>query len=72
MINMALAGGEIDKGTVAIVGSDEFQEGLSVFFLLVALICVPWMLVVKPVYLDKQNKIHAQEHDARHNIPLQD
>lgn len=56
MINMALSGGEIDKGTVAVVGDDEFQEGLSVFFLIVALICVPWMLAVKPIIIDKHNK----------------
>lgn len=72
MINMALAGGEIEPGTVAIVGGNEFQEFLSVFFLIVALICVPWMLVVKPMLIDKHNKQHAAEHHDKLNIPLQE
>lgn len=72
MINMALAGGEIDKGTVAVVGDDEFQEGLSVFFLIVALICVPWMLFIKPYIINKENQKHAHEHDNKNNIPMQD
>ena len=70
MINMALAGGSIEPGTVAVVGSNGFQQGLSIFFLIVALICVPWMLVVKPVLIDKHNKLHAQLHLDSHNIPL--
>lgn len=65
---MALAGGEIEPGTVAIVGDDDFQEGLSIFFLIVALICVPWMLVIKPIVIDKANKAHADQHHAAHNI----
>jgi len=56
MINMALAGGSIEPGTVAVVGSNGFQQGLSIFFLIVALICVPWMLALKPYLIDKENK----------------
>lgn len=59
MINFALNGGAIDPGTVAIVGSDKGQQALSIFFLLVALICVPVMLVPKPLILDKRNREHA-------------
>lgn len=70
MINMALAGGHIDEGTVGIVGSDGFQQFLSIFFLLVALICVPWMLFVKPILIDKHNKAHAALHHDQHGIQL--
>ena len=49
MIDMFLNGGEIVPGTVAVVGSNGFQQGLSIFFLLVALVCVPTMLFVKPL-----------------------
>jgi V-type H+-transporting ATPase subunit a len=72
MINMALNGGAIEPGTRAVVGSAGFQQGLSVACLLIALVCVPWMLFPKPIYLDKMNKMHAQHvHDAN-NIPLQE
>jgi V-type H+-transporting ATPase subunit a len=72
MIGMALNGGAIEPGTVGVVGSDGFQQGISIFFLLVALVCVPTMLFPKPLYIDKMNKLHAQEHHDAHNIPLQE
>lgn len=53
---MALAGGKIEEGTVGVVGSDGFQQAISILFLIVALLCVPWMLVVKPLIIDKLNK----------------
>lgn len=30
------------------------------------------MLFPKPYYLDKMNKLHAQEHQALNNIPMQE
>ncbi len=68
MIGMALNGGALEPGQVAVVGSDGFQQGLSIFFLLVALICVPIMLFPKPLYIDKMNKLHAQQHHDKNNI----
>lgn len=56
MINMCLNGGRIEYPTVGVVGSTDFQQGLSVFLLIVALITVPWMLAIKPVLLNKHNE----------------
>jgi len=53
---MALKGGAIDAPAVGVIGSTSFLEGLSVFFLTVALITVPWMLFIKPVLIDKHNQ----------------
>ena len=64
MIGMALNGGNLEKGQVAVIGSNETQKALSIFLLLVALICVPWMLVPKPLIIDKENQLHkGGEHD---------
>lgn len=60
MIDMALNGGAIAPGTHAVIISDGFQQSMSVICLLIVLICIPWMLVPKPLYLDKMNKLHAQ------------
>jgi hypothetical protein len=51
MIGMALKGGELEEGQVAVLGSYNFQKGLSIFCLLVAMICVPMMLFPKPIIL---------------------
>ena len=53
MINMALAGGEVEKGISSLIGSSGTQQGISILFLILALICVPVMLFVKPILLDK-------------------
>jgi V-type H+-transporting ATPase subunit a len=77
MIDMALNGGAIAPGTKGIIISDGFQQGFSVACLLIVLICIPWMLFPKPLYLDKMNKKHAalhgghNEHD-KNSIPLQE
>ena len=52
MIEMALNGGASSPGYVPILGSA--QQGLSIFFLLVALVCVPSMLFPKPLIIEKQ------------------
>ena len=69
MIDMALNGGAIAPGTVSIIGSASTQQGISIFFLLVALICVPTMLFPKPLIINKQNQLHAHQahHDDKHN-----
>ncbi len=46
----------MEPGTVAVIGSNGTQQGLSIFFLIVAFICVPSMLFPKPFILDKQGK----------------
>lgn len=74
MIGMFLNGGELEKGQVAVVGSNETQKALSILFLVIALICVPWMLVPKPLIIDKENKArghggHPELHDPK-SIPL--
>jgi len=68
MISMALNGGAIEPGQVGVVGSDGFQQGISIFFLLVALVCVPMMLFPKPLYIEKMKKLHALEHHNKNNI----
>ena len=72
MINLALAGGSIEPGTVGVVGGDTCQKVLSILCLLIALICVPVMLFPKPLIIDKQNREHAQAHDDKNNIQLED
>lgn len=53
MIEMALNFGSPSPGFTPILGNA--QQGLSIFFLIVALICVPLMLFPKPFYLNKMN-----------------
>mmetsp|Transcript_34504 Transcript_34504/g.34144 ORF Transcript_34504/g.34144 Transcript_34504/m.34144 type:complete len:350 (+) Transcript_34504:1618-2667(+) len=50
MIGMFLKFGEIPEGTDALVVSAEYQQWLSTTLLLVALTCVPAMLLVKPLW----------------------
>jgi V-type H+-transporting ATPase subunit a len=55
LINIALKPGSVDEPMYA------GQAGIQTFLLLVAFICVPWILMVKPFYLRHQNsqKAHA-------------
>jgi hypothetical protein len=55
MIGMFLNGGAMEKGQKAVIFSDGGQQALSIFFLLVAFICVPTMLFPKPFIINKQN-----------------
>lgn len=68
MIGMALNGGTIDAPYVAVIGSNSFQQGLSIFLLLVALICVPIMLFPKPLIINKQRQEHAHHEHNKNNI----
>lgn len=36
------------------------------------MICVPSMLFPKPLYLEKQRKLHLQHEHDKHNIPMQE
>ena len=63
MIGMFLNGGAIDNGQVAVVGSNSGQQALSILFLIIALICVPVMLIPKPFIIDKQNRDHKLAHE---------
>lgn len=38
------------------------QKGFQIFLVLVALVCVPWMLVAKPYIMYKQNKSGQVRH----------
>lgn len=58
MIGMALNGGNLEKGQTSVLGSPETQKGISIFFLLVALVCVPTMLLPKPIIINKANQAH--------------
>jgi V-type H+-transporting ATPase subunit a len=50
LINIALKPGSVDEPMFA------GQAGLQTFLLLVAFICVPWLLMVKPLYLRHEHK----------------
>eukprot|EP00347_Sterkiella_histriomuscorum_P000740 403374687 len=54
MINMALNGGKVDGKPF--IGSHSTNQAISILFFLLALICVPWMLFVKPLKLKNQHK----------------
>lgn len=56
MINMFLNFGVIPKGTDPIVGPS--QTSISNMLLVIALICIPTMLLVKPLYMYIQHKSH--------------
>lgn len=50
MINMALAMGKADTETKIMMDANA-QTSLQAFLLVIALLCVPTMLLVKPIYL---------------------
>lgn len=59
LINIALKPGNVDEPMFA------GQDGLQTFLLLVAFICVPWLLLAKPAYIYYERK-KAAEHADRH------
>ena len=59
MINMFLKQGQVDDDVDSIIGSDTTQQTISIILLLVAFICVPTMLLVKPFYLKCQMNSHG-------------
>lgn len=58
MIGMALKGGDLETGQVAVLGSYDAQKVISVACLLIALVCVPMMLFPKPFIIFNENKKH--------------
>lgn len=57
MINIALKGGEINGSPL--IGDAYYQMFLSKVLMLTCLVCVPLMLFVKPIYLNKKEQAHA-------------
>lgn len=73
MINMFLNFGAINTDTTdSLVGGPFFQQSISVFFLLVALVCIPTMLLVKPYFLYEQMKGSKSHDDSKEYIELLD
>jgi len=61
MINMFLNFGAVDKDNVdPIIAGDSGQQAISIILLVVALLCVPTMLLVKPLYINFTTKHHHQ------------
>jgi V-type H+-transporting ATPase subunit a len=67
MIDMALNGGAIAPGTVALFKS---QQVVSILFLLIAIVVVPIMLFPKPFIILNEMKHHAEQahHDDAKNV----
>lgn len=63
MINMFLSPGTVDETGYLYAG----QSGLQVFFLLIAFVAVPWMLVPKPMILKKRHEA-AQRMRVRYDV----
>jgi len=59
LINIALKPGQVDEPMF------EGQAGLQTFLLLVAFICVPWLLLVKPFMLYKEEQQKKKDDDDR-------
>ncbi|XP_049797993.1 V-type proton ATPase 116 kDa subunit a 1 isoform X1 [Schistocerca nitens] len=68
-INMVLF-----KGSVPPKGCDEFmysgQKGLQRFFVVLALLCVPWMLLAKPIVLIMRHR-KAHQPLSSHPVPAE-
>jgi len=55
MINMVLSLGKADIETKIMVNANA-QSGLQCFLVVVALLCIPTMLLVKPIYLSNHHE----------------
>lgn len=55
MIAMFLNGAELPEGQQPVISG---QKGLSLFLVVVALVCIPWMLFPKPLALRSDLKKH--------------
>jgi len=64
MINVFLAGGTITEGEVALIGTADYQQSVSLTIVAIVLVCVPLMLIPKPILL---SRMYAQEHHRREN-----
>ncbi|EMG48176.1 VPH1 V-type proton ATPase subunit a [Candida maltosa Xu316] len=63
LINMFLAPGDVPEPLYS------GQSTIQIFLLLIALICVPWLLLVKPLYLKRQLDREAKEHAEYSQLP---
>jgi V-type H+-transporting ATPase subunit a len=57
MIDVFLNGGVVPPGLAALVGDRDTQRSVSVAFVLIALVTIPWMLIPKPAYAIWQAKM---------------
>jgi V-type H+-transporting ATPase subunit a len=57
LIYMFLTPGSVDPKELLFPG----QAGLQMFLILIAVVCVPWMLLGKPYYLKAQHSKHHYE-----------
>ena len=62
MIGMFLKFGEIPKGSRPLLQSAEYQQSTSIKLLLISLVCVPTMLLVKPLWFLINQKKHDEDH----------
>ena len=61
MIDMFLGLGAVPEGISPIIGSAGMQQGLSILFLILSLVCSVLMLAPKPIILIKQMEEHAKQ-----------
>lgn len=68
IIAMFLKGGAVQDGETWLIGSDtsdgKIQSTLSIILVLIWLICIPAMLLVKPLYMLCTMKKHDEHHDV--------
>ena len=73
MISMFLNGGSINtEVNDAIISSPDTQQAISIILLLLALICVPSMLLIKPLILYKEMKDHDGSSSSNSYVELLD
>ena len=61
LINMFLQPGDVPEPLYS------GQSTIQVFLLLIALICVPWLLLVKPLYMKRQLEKEANQHHGSYS-----
>jgi len=61
LVNIALQPGSIDNGTKLYGFDSDLQANVQVGILIVAFVCIPWMLVPKPLIENCQNQRKAHE-----------
>lgn len=61
LINMFLQPGDVPEPLYS------GQSTIQVFLLLIALICVPWLLLIKPLYMKRQLEKEANQHHGSYS-----
>lgn len=64
MINMFLSQGQVDDNVDPLLWNASTQQMICIILLLIALICVPTMLLVKPLYMRCKHNSHAKRHNS--------